>query len=186
MAAAAGRTATTRREDRGATPAQPRSVNRSPGLDPAAPAAAIQLVRHGPLRLRLRLRLADLTQLFDAHSSWARGRSRRQLRRMLSGSQVVISAWQQGRLVGFGRASSDGVFRAVLWDVVVAEPLRGQGIGRRLVGALLSSPPLSQCERVYLMTTSSRGFYQHLGFQHDHGQQLLVWRREPCPDRSSA
>ncbi|MEB3200902.1 MAG: GNAT family N-acetyltransferase [Synechococcaceae cyanobacterium] len=137
------------------------------------------MVRHGPLRLRLRLRLADLSRLFDEHSFWAQGRSRQELRRMLVGSQVVISAWQDGVLVGFGRASSDGVFRGVLWDVVVAEPLRGRGLGRRLVSALLASPALRRCERVYLMTTSSSGFYRRLGFCPDHGQHLLVWRRDP-------
>jgi ribosomal protein S18 acetylase RimI-like enzyme len=138
---------------------------------------AIQLVRHGRLPLQLLLAINQLRGLFDGHSFWAQGRSRRALVRMLLGSCSVVSAWQGGRLVGIGRATSDGVFRAVLWDVVVAEEHQGRGLGRRIVQALLASAPVATSERVYLMTTNSSGFYERLGFSSEHGQQLLVLYR---------
>ncbi len=132
------------------------------------------VIRHGPLRLRLSLRLPELQRLLNDHSFWAVGRRRADLACMLRGSAAVVSAWQAGRLVGFGRATSDGVFRAVLWDVVVATPLQGHGLGRRLVEELLASPVVAKAERVYLMTTNSDGFYRKLGFSENHGQKLLV------------
>lgn len=134
----------------------------------------VRLVRHGRLPLKLLLAINQVQELFDRHSFWAQGRSRRALVRMLLGSCSVVSAWQEGELVGIGRATSDGVFRAVLWDVVVAEEHQGKGLGRRIVEDLLSSAPLAACERVYLMTTNSGGFYERLGFSGEHGQQLLV------------
>jgi ribosomal protein S18 acetylase RimI-like enzyme len=140
--------------------------------------AAIQLVHHGRLPLRLLLAINQVRKLFDNHSFWAQGRSRGALVRMLLGSCSVVSAWQEGRLVGIGRATSDGVFRAVLWDVVVAEEHQGRGLGRRIVQALLTSPPVAASERVYLMTTNSSGFYEKLGFCGEHGQQLLVAYRQ--------
>jgi ribosomal protein S18 acetylase RimI-like enzyme len=139
---------------------------------------AIQLVCHGRLPLQLLLAINQLRGLFDGHSFWAQGRSRRALVRMLLGSCSVVSAWQGGRLVGIGRATSDGVFRAVLWDVVVAEEHQGRGLGRRIVQALLASPPVAASERVYLMTTNSSGFYERLGFSSEHRQQLLVLYRQ--------
>jgi N-acetylglutamate synthase-like GNAT family acetyltransferase len=93
---------------------------------------------------------------------------------MLRGSEAVVSAWHRGQLVGFGRATSDGAFRAVLWDVVVAQDLEGQGLGRRLVEALLASPALRSVERIYLMTTKSKGFYERLGFREVHSQWLML------------
>ncbi|WP_399231823.1 GNAT family N-acetyltransferase [Synechococcus sp. CS-1332] len=142
---------------------------------PADPAAApVRLVRHGVLCLRLRWQLAALGALLDGHSFWATGRQRSQLGRMLSGSQVVVSAWQGKELVGFGRATSDGVFRAVLWDVVVAEDHQGQGLGRRIVEDLLASPPVAAAERVYLMTTTGEGFYEKLGFSRVDSQRLML------------
>ena len=108
---------------------------------------------------------------------------------MLAGSGAVVSLWQGKRLVGFGRASSDGVYRAVLWDVVVPEDLQGQGLGRRLVEALLNARTLRSVERVYLMTTNSSGFYEQLGFELVNQQRLMLRTAAPpsgCPSRSPA
>lgn len=138
----------------------------------------IRLIRHRRGALRLRLlpgRLEQLRQLFHEHSFWARTRSHHQLTRMLCGSEAIVSAWQGTRLVGFGRATSDGVFRAVLWDVVVAGPQQGRGLGRRIVAELLRMQAVRSVERVYLMTTNSAGFYRRLGFENTHRQHLLVW-----------
>jgi len=118
--------------------------------------------------------LWKLQRLFNKHAFWAQGRSVPELRRLLAGSTVVVSLWQGKRLVGFGRASSDGIYRAVLWDVVVAGDLHGQGLGRRVVEALLAAPALGGVERIYLMTTNSAGFYEQLGFQRVEGQKLLL------------
>ncbi len=140
-------------------------------------AAPIQLIRHRRGAWRLRRapgQLRQLQQLLDAHSFWASGRSQRELSRMLAGSQAVVSAWQDTHLVGFGRATSDGVFRAVLWDVVVAGEHQGRGLGRRIVEALLQEPGLHGVERVYLMTTNSSGFYEQLDFTAVDSQRLML------------
>ena len=139
--------------------------------------APLRIVRHRPGAPGLRLLgLGQLQRLLDQHSFWAQGRERSQLGRMLSGSQAVVSAWRERQLVGFGRATSDGVSRAVLWDVVVANDHQGQGVGRRIVAALLKSPGLAGVERVYLMTSNGSGFYQQLGFQRSETQELLLWQ----------
>ncbi|MBM5784861.1 MAG: GNAT family N-acetyltransferase [Cyanobacteria bacterium K_DeepCast_35m_m1_288] len=143
-------------------------------------AAPIQLIRHRRGAWRLRHspgQLQQLQRLLDAHSFWAIGRSKRELSQMLAGSQAVISAWQDSNLVGFGRATSDGVFRTVLWDVVVAGEHRGRGLGQRIVEALLQEPVLQGVERTYLMTTNSVGFYEKLGFKVVEEQKTLSRER---------
>ena len=150
--------------------------------------APIRLVHHAPGAPGLRLlglgpsfipsrALLKLQRLFDRHAFWARGRSFEQLRRLLAGSDAVISVWRGKRLVGFGRATSDGFSRAVLWDIVVAGDLQGHGLGRRVLEELLHAPAVVGVERVYLMTTKSAGFYCQLGFQTADPQQLMVLRR---------
>ena len=121
--------------------------------------------------------LLKLQRLFDRHAFWARGRSFAQLRQLLAGSDAVVSLWRGKRLVGFGRATSDGFSRAVLWDIVVAGDLHGHGLGRRVLEELLHTPAVVGVERVYLMTTNSAGFYRQLGFQDAEPQQLMVLRR---------
>ena len=161
--------------------------------------AQIQLVQHacgapglrwlglGP-DLRPSRSLLKLQRLLDKHAFWAQGRSFRQLRRLLAGSEAVVTLWRGKRLVGFGRATSDGLCRAVLWDVVVAGDLQGRGLGRRVVEALLAAPALQGVERVYLMTTNSAGFYRQLGFSDAAPQVLLVRAGPPSatPSQSPA
>ena len=118
--------------------------------------------------------LLKLQRLFRKHAFWAQDRNQLQLKRMLAGSTVVVSLWRGKRMVGFGRATTDGVCRAVLWDVVVAGDFQGRGLGRRVIEALLSASTIRQAERVYLMTTNSAGLYQQLGFNAEQTQNLLV------------
>ena len=122
--------------------------------------------------------LLKLQRLLNKHAFWAQGRNQADLRRMLAGSSVVVSLWRGKRLVGFGRAHADGLYRAVLWDIVVAGDLQGRGLGRLVVEALLEAPELQNVERIYLMTTRSSGFYEQLGFSSAEPQQLLIRRRE--------
>jgi N-acetylglutamate synthase-like GNAT family acetyltransferase len=118
--------------------------------------------------------LIKLQRLLNKHAFWATDRSLSDLKTLLRHSSVVVSLWRGKRLVGFGRAHSDGLYRAVLWDVVVAGDLQGRGLGRQVVEALLKDPQLLKTERIYLMTTNSAGFYEQLGFERANNQHLLV------------
>ena len=147
--------------------------------------ARIRLVQHAPGAPGLRFLglgpglsptrgLLKLRLLFKKHAFWAETRTSKDLKAMLAGSTVVVSLWRGKRMVGFGRATSDGIHRAVLWDVVVAGDLQGRGLGRRVVEALLNAKAIRNAERVYLMTTNSSGFYQQLGFNPAEPQHLLI------------
>ena len=146
---------------------------------------AIKLINHAPGAPGLRLLglgpglkpcrgLLKLKLLLNKHAFWAKERSNKDLRKLLANSTSVVSLWRGKRMVGFGRATSDGIYRAVLWDVVVAGDLQGIGLGREVVEALLLSKPINSVERIYLMTTNSTNFYRQLGFEIVNSQNLLV------------
>ncbi len=141
---------------------------------PGAP--GLRLIGSGP-HLIPRKGLLKLKLLFDKHAFWAAGRDFRTLRQILANSTVVISLWRGKRMVGFGRATSDGISRAVLWDVVVAGDLQGKGLGRKVVEALLNSPAVKNVELIYLMTTNGSEFYEQLGFIPPTKQRMLVIRK---------
>ena len=71
-----------------------------------------------------------------AQTSWARGRTPQDVVNMFAHTALHVSAWADGRLVGFARAITDLTYRALIDDVIVDEPLRGQGIGSELVRRL--------------------------------------------------
>ncbi len=149
---------------------------------------SIKLIKHGRGAIGLRwlglgpglkpIRgLKKLKILFDDHAFWAENRDLISIKRLLAGSQVVISVWEKNRIVGFGRATSDSVYRAVLWDVIVPQDLQGKGLGKKIVDALLRSDSLKNVERIYLMTSNCSEFYNQFGFEKVNQQSLLLKKR---------
>jgi GNAT superfamily N-acetyltransferase len=83
----------------------------------------------------------------------------------------VVGAWRGDRLVGFARAVTDGVLRAYLEDVIVAPDLRGTGVGRALVSAILDQ--LRPIPVVSLFCSAELAtFYEAAGF-HSTRQTVL-------------
>jgi N-acetylglutamate synthase-like GNAT family acetyltransferase len=118
--------------------------------------------------------LVQLQALFNQSSFWAQDRSLADLEKAIAHSQPVYSGWKGSELIGFARATSDGVYRATIWDVVVHPDCRGQGIGRYLIEQILAHPHM-QVERVYLMTTYQQRFYEKIGFEHNPSITMVFY-----------
>lgn len=84
------------------------------------------------------------------------------LQRAFENSYRAVFAYKAGALVGAARATSDGVYYATVFDVVVAREHQGAGIGRQLMAALLAELPF---EKVFLTSVFGKeGFYRKFGF----------------------
>ena len=145
----------------------------------------ISLVNHAPTAPGLRLLgmgprltpsngMLQLQSFLNKNTFWAIGRTKQQLCKMLSNSTVVVSLWHHNKLIGFGRATSDLVFRAVLWDVVIDSKHQGLGMGKLIIEAILKNKNIRSVEKVYLMTTNSSEFYKQQGFKINNKQSLLI------------
>lgn len=119
----------------------------------------------------------QLQALFQAGAFWARDRKPDDLEIALENSNPVISAWDGDRLIGFARATSDGVYRATIWDVVVHPDYQGAGLGRKLVQTVLSHPQVCRVERVYLMTTNQQEFYKKIGFEENPTTTMVYFNK---------
>mgnify|MGYP001369860426 FL=1 len=138
---------------------------------PTAP--GLRLLGIGP-RLTPSNGLHQLQSFLNENTFWAKGRNKQQICEMLSHSTVVVSLWHHNQLIGFGRATSDLVFRAVLWDVVIASDRQGLGFGKLIIEAILTNKKIKSVERIYLMTTNSSEFYKQFGFKLNNKQSLLI------------
>ena len=118
--------------------------------------------------------LVQLRNLFEQSAFWAAGRCLEDLAKAISYSCPVVTAWHGDLLIGFARATSDGVYRATIWDVVIHDDYQGAGLGRKLVETVLSHPHMSSVERVYLMTTNQKHFYQRVGFSENSTTTMVL------------
>lgn len=123
-------------------------------------------------------RLPQLMELF-AQAWWARDRAVADVAAMLERSDLVFALidWATDRLVGFSRVLTDGVFLAMVLDVVVAEDARRQGLGASLMEAVLQHPQLAGVRSVELVCQPELvPFYRRHGFTDQVGHSRLMRR----------
>ncbi len=118
--------------------------------------------------------LNKLQKLLDKNAFWAKNRTINDLRKCLANSDVVVSLWVGNKIVGFGRALTDGIYRGVLWDIVIDQDYQGKGFGKLIVSNLLSSKKIKNTKKLYLMTTNKKLFYSQLDFKDVTSQNLLI------------
>lgn len=91
--------------------------------------------------------------------------------KLLEGSDLVVTAREEGRLVGFLTAISDGVMHAFISLVEVLEGHQRKGIGRELVKLAISH--FKGYYDVVLITDPDKGaFYKRLGFKEIYGMHI--------------
>ena len=146
---------------------------------------AISLIKHSKGAIGLRLfglgpnlipsnGLNKLKILLDRNAFWAKSRTINDLRKCLANSDVIISLWVGTEIVGFGRALTDGIYRGVLWDIVIDQNHQGKGFGTLIVKNLLSSKEIKNTKKLYLMTTNKKRFYSQFDFKEVTSQNLLI------------
>jgi ribosomal protein S18 acetylase RimI-like enzyme len=78
-------------------------------------------------------------------------------------SQVTVFVRREGQLIGFGRAISDGVFQAAIYDVAILPEYQAQGIGTIIIKTIMNKLP--NCNFILYAALGKEGFYQTLGFR---------------------
>lgn len=107
----------------------------------------------------------ELLRLYDAVGWTAYTRDPRRLERAVRDSQAVVTARDDGALVGLARAVTDGATILYLQDVLVAPTHRRRGIGRALVDALLGR--YAEVRQKVLLADddpAADGFHRALGY----------------------
>lgn len=84
-------------------------------------------------------------------------------RKAFENSYAVSFIFAEDQLIGFGRALSDGVYQAALYDIAVWPEYQGQGVGRLIVENLLACVP--HCNVILYAAVGKEPFYQKLNFK---------------------
>lgn len=124
------------------------------------------------------LNLHQVKALFDETAFWATDRRLEDWAIAIANSNPVVTVWDSERLIGFARATSDGIYRATIWDVAIHPDYQGAGLGRKLVETVLTHPHMNRVERVYLMTTHQQSFYQRIGFEENQSTTMVLFNQK--------
>ncbi len=115
---------------------------------------------------------SELLSLF-LQTSWAKDRSIERIEIVLNNTKTYVVIRDKDQLIGFGRALSDGVYRAMLDDIVVDKSYRKQGLGKVIVKQLLDQ--LDDIEQVFLNTKPDlESFYEAYGFSRSKGLTMSL------------
>lgn len=117
----------------------------------------------------------SIVALYQAGGWWKESAEWRAIiPRMIAGSFCFMVAQEGGRIVGMGRAISDGVSDAYIQDVVVLRTHRGRGIGAELVRRLADHCAGAGISWVGLVAEpGTQPFYERIGFHAFPGQPML-------------
>ncbi|MFL0277463.1 GNAT family N-acetyltransferase [Mycobacterium sp. SMC-19] len=99
------------------------------------------------------------------HTYWAKYRTRVMFDRQLDSAWRMVGAYRtdDGAMIGFCRAVSDGAAFAYLADFYVSRDQRGQKIGKGLLRTMIDEGP-GRDFRWTLHTADAHGLYEQFGF----------------------
>ncbi|CAG37643.1 GNAT family N-acetyltransferase [Desulfotalea psychrophila] len=84
-------------------------------------------------------------------------------KRAFEASHTTVFIYSENRLIGFGRALSDGEYQAAIYDCAVWPEYQGQGIGSLIVQNILEQIP--GCSVILYASPGKEGFYQKHQFR---------------------
>ncbi len=97
---------------------------------------------------------------------------------MLEHANLVISAWDGGRLVGISRSLTDFTYVAYLADLAVDAAYQRRGIGKQLVDETRSRLG-RECMIVLLAAPKANEYYPKIGFENNPRAWVLDPGKKP-------
>ena len=114
---------------------------------------------------RSRLDPAALHHYLSEDSYWAKGRSLDLQQMAIDNSPLVIGAYaSDGLQVGFARMVTDLATFAWLCDVFVLPGHQGGGLGKAMVGAIVTHPAVAGIRFQLLATADAHKLYSKVGY----------------------
>ena len=110
-------------------------------------------------------------ELDSFFQNWKSPPSREIKGKLLDGSDLIITARENGKLISFLTAISDGTMHAFITLVEVLELHQGKGIGKHLIKLAISH--FKGYYDIVLITDPDKGaFYKKFGFNEIYGMHI--------------
>lgn len=119
--------------------------------------------------------IEQLHQLYH-QEWWTNTRSLAQTKQGIAGSQICIGLTDaDGYLQGFARVLTDYTFKALIFDLIIANKQRGKGLGEQLINLIKTHPKLTDVASFELYCLPElEDFYAKHDFTKDVGGIKLM------------
>lgn len=85
---------------------------------------------------------------------------------MLTNSNLTVSAWHEGELVGIARCVTDFHYACYLSDLAVHNIFQKRGIGKQLQ-SIVQSRLGPKCKLILIAAPQANAYYGRIGFTHN-------------------
>jgi predicted GNAT family N-acyltransferase len=121
------------------------------------------------LKLHRTLNSPQIDQLVDLFQAewWTKGRTKKDVEQALKSGGPLFAYVnpENGELVAFARSITDGVYKAMIFDIIVKAEWRGTGLGATLMDTILNDPLLVGIKHRELYCLEEMApFYEKWGF----------------------
>lgn len=91
---------------------------------------------------------------------------------MVNNSTLLVSAWDDQKLVGIARSMTDFYYACYLSDLAVDKAYQGNGIGRKLQ-AITQDQLGPKCNLILVSAPAANTYYEHIGYSNNPGCWIL-------------
>jgi GNAT superfamily N-acetyltransferase len=119
--------------------------------------------------------IQQLHQLYQ-QEWWTDKRTLEETHTVVANSQIIIALVDENStLQAFGRVLSDHIFKALIFDIIVSEKYRNQGLGKKLLSSIESHPKLTRVKHFELYCLPEMvTYYESLGFSRELGDIVFM------------
>lgn len=141
-----------------------------------------QKITYAAIQVATEEQVNQIAEMYHEQGWWQPRDDNREylITRLIKGSHCFVIAADGDTIVGMGRAISDGVSDAYIQDLTVKEDRRNQGIGRRILLAILERLHTDGISWIGLIAEpGSCNLYSHAGFRKMKGAVPMLMTEEP-------
>lgn len=102
---------------------------------------------------------------------------------MIDNCDLLITAWDQDRLIGIARSMTDYHYACYLSDLAVHEDYQRRGIGLQLQ-AITQRQLGPRCKLILIAAPDANAYYEHIGYTHNPRCWVLARDQAPGLGRS--
>lgn len=106
----------------------------------------------------------DVAQVFERSGIKRPYEDHARIQRMIDHADVLITAWEDGKMIGVARAITDFTYCCYLSDLAVDRTYQKHGIGKELVERVRLEIG-EECSVVLLSSPGAVDFYPRIGFE---------------------